>query len=90
VDDEAILIGVDLFTRFGRAYPGLAGFLSAVFLLLALWGIVCAQLDPGRIRAAGWPKVATFVEWGQRAGALAIAIYKARKGAADASPRSPS
>lgn len=61
------------------AHPRLAGGLAALGALLSVIGVVCAQIDPDRLREQGWPRVARLVELGAQIGALAVALGKARR-----------
>jgi hypothetical protein len=85
---DAVWLGLSLFTRLGKAYPGWTGFFTVVLAVLAVIGFVCAQIDPAKLTAQGYHRAATVVVWGRRIGGLAIALYKARK-TSDAPPKDP-
>lgn len=69
----------DLLAALAISHPRLAGALSLVMLVLGVVGLVCAQLDPDVIEAAGWPRLAQAVRWGAQIGALAVVLGKSKR-----------
>ena len=60
-------------------YPRLAGVMAAGLALLIVVGAVSAQFDPAVLEAKGHTTTAKAVRWGQRLGALAVALAASRK-----------
>jgi hypothetical protein len=60
-------------------YPRLAGVMAAGLALLIVVGTVSAQIDADKLEAQGHPTAAKAVRWGQRLGALAVALAASRK-----------
>jgi len=60
-------------------YPRLAGVMSALLVAFFVVGIVSAQIDADKLEAKGHTTTAKAVRWGQRLGALAVALAAAKK-----------
>jgi len=60
-------------------YPRLAGGMSVALVAFFVVGIVSAQIDADKLEAQGHPTAAKAVRWGQRLGALAVALAAAKK-----------
>jgi hypothetical protein len=60
-------------------YPRFAGGASVALGVLLVVGTVSAQIDADKLEAQGHPTAAKAVRWGQRLGALAVALAASRK-----------
>lgn len=65
--------------HFALNYPRTTSVLAVLMVSLSIIGLLCAQVDTDKLRAAGWPRLATIVSLGAKVGALAIVLYASRK-----------
>lgn len=61
-------------------YPRAAGAASVALGVFLVIGTVSAQIDADKLEAQGHTTTAAAVRWGQRLGALAVALAAAKKG----------
>ena len=75
---ESLDILIEPLAALAVTHPRAAGVLVAAGAVLAVVGVICAQIDTGALERAGHPRLAQAVRLGARVGAFALKL-QARK-----------